>query len=74
MFRFLFPSTASIEKLPLTNTPEVFGLHSNAEIGYYTIAVREAWTYLIDLQPQTSKFSAVYVFGIVSMCIVYAYA
>ncbi|XP_062558011.1 dynein axonemal heavy chain 10 isoform X2 [Armigeres subalbatus] len=46
---------ASIEKLPLTNTPEVFGLHSNAEIGYYTIAVREAWTYLIDLQPQTIK-------------------
>ncbi|XP_058811885.1 dynein axonemal heavy chain 10 isoform X1 [Topomyia yanbarensis] len=45
---------ASIETLPLTNTPEVFGLHSNAEIGYYTIAVREMWTYLIDLQPQTT--------------------
>ncbi|XP_052562272.1 dynein axonemal heavy chain 10 isoform X4 [Culex pipiens pallens] len=44
---------ACIDTLPLTNTPEVFGLHSNAEIGYYTIAVREMWTYLIDLQPQT---------------------
>ncbi|XP_055618804.1 dynein axonemal heavy chain 10 isoform X2 [Toxorhynchites rutilus septentrionalis] len=45
---------ASIETLPLTNTPDVFGLHSNAEIGYYSIAVREMWTYLIDLQPQTT--------------------
>ncbi|XP_055533348.1 dynein axonemal heavy chain 10 [Wyeomyia smithii] len=44
---------ASIDTLPLANTPEVFGLHSNAEIGYYTTAVREMWTYLIDLQPQT---------------------
>nr|XP_040226033.2 dynein axonemal heavy chain 10 isoform X2 [Anopheles coluzzii] len=44
---------ASIDKLPLNNTPEVFGLHSNAEIGYYTTAVRETWAHLIDLQPQT---------------------
>ena len=26
----------SIEVLPLANTPDVFGLHPNAEIGYYT--------------------------------------
>uniref|UniRef100_A0A182NRZ8 AAA+ ATPase domain-containing protein n=1 Tax=Anopheles dirus TaxID=7168 RepID=A0A182NRZ8_9DIPT len=44
---------AAIDKLPLNNTPEVFGLHSNAEIGYYTAAVRETWAHLIDLQPQT---------------------
>uniref|UniRef100_A0ABI7Z6S1 Dynein axonemal heavy chain 10 n=2 Tax=Felis catus TaxID=9685 RepID=A0ABI7Z6S1_FELCA len=43
----------AIEALPLTNTPEVFGLHSNAEIGYYTQAARDMWTHLLELQPQT---------------------
>jgi len=41
--------------LPLTNTPEVFGLHTNAEIGYYTNAAKEMWSCLIDLQPQTGE-------------------
>ncbi|KAJ8266677.1 hypothetical protein GJAV_G00133350 [Gymnothorax javanicus] len=44
-----------IEGLPLANTPEVFGLHPNAEIGYYTQAARDMWTNLIDLQPQTGE-------------------
>ncbi|XP_030593055.1 dynein heavy chain 10, axonemal isoform X2 [Archocentrus centrarchus] len=44
-----------IETMPLANTPEVMGLHSNAEIGYYTNAVKEMWTHLIDLQPQTGE-------------------
>uniref|UniRef100_H3BAL0 Dynein axonemal heavy chain 10 n=1 Tax=Latimeria chalumnae TaxID=7897 RepID=H3BAL0_LATCH len=44
-----------IEALPLANTPEVFGLHSNAEIGYYTQAAREMWVHLIELQPQTGE-------------------
>uniref|UniRef100_A0A669C7U5 Dynein axonemal heavy chain 10 n=1 Tax=Oreochromis niloticus TaxID=8128 RepID=A0A669C7U5_ORENI len=44
-----------IEAMPLANTPEVMGLHSNAEIGYYTNAVKEMWTHLIDLQPQTGE-------------------
>ncbi|KAM6964967.1 dynein axonemal heavy chain 10 [Aplochiton taeniatus] len=44
-----------IEGLPLANTPEVFGLHPNAEIGYYTQAARDMWTHLIDLQPQTGE-------------------
>ncbi|KAK3539191.1 hypothetical protein QTP86_029601 [Hemibagrus guttatus] len=44
---------AEIESLPLANTPEVFGLHPNAEIGYYTQAARDMWTHLIELQPQT---------------------
>uniref|UniRef100_A0A3P9QEZ7 Dynein heavy chain ATP-binding dynein motor region domain-containing protein n=1 Tax=Poecilia reticulata TaxID=8081 RepID=A0A3P9QEZ7_POERE len=42
-----------IENMPLANTPEVMGLHSNAEIGYYTLAVKELWSHLIDLQPQS---------------------
>ncbi|XP_074525804.1 dynein axonemal heavy chain 10 [Halichoeres trimaculatus] len=44
-----------IENLPLANTPEVMGLHSNAEIGYYTQAAKDMWTHLIDLQPQTGE-------------------
>jgi len=44
--------------LPLTNTPEVFGLHTNAEIGYYTNAAKEMWSCLIDLQPQTGEAGA----------------
>ncbi|XP_014779882.1 dynein axonemal heavy chain 10 isoform X2 [Octopus bimaculoides] len=44
-----------IESLPLINTPEVFGLHPNAEIGYYTQAARDMWLHLIELQPQTSE-------------------
>lgn len=45
----------AIEALPLTNTPEVFGLHSNAEIGYYTQAARDMWAHLLELQPQTGE-------------------
>ncbi len=43
----------SIESLPLTNSPEVFGLHPNAEIGYLTGAVRNIWGWVISLQPRT---------------------
>lgn len=44
-----------IESLPLENTPEIFGLHSNAEIGYYTNAAKDMWNKLIEIQPQTGK-------------------
>jgi dynein heavy chain len=44
-----------IESLPLENTPEVFGLHMNAEIGYFTDAAKEMFSRLIDLQPQTGE-------------------
>uniref|UniRef100_A0A8C2AG99 Dynein heavy chain 10, axonemal-like n=1 Tax=Cyprinus carpio TaxID=7962 RepID=A0A8C2AG99_CYPCA len=47
------PKQVYIESLPLANTAEVFGLHPNAEIGYYTQAARDIWTHLIELQPQT---------------------
>ncbi len=44
-----------IDELPLTNTPEVFGLHSNAEIGYFTRAAKDLWSQLVELQPQTGE-------------------
>lgn len=44
-----------IDTLPLANTPEVFGLHTNAEIGYFTRATRDLWIQLIELQPQTGE-------------------
>lgn len=49
-----------IESLPLSNTPEVFGLHPNAEIGYYTTAAKEMWSHLVELQPQTGSVSLKY--------------
>ncbi|KAK1328247.1 hypothetical protein QTO34_011819 [Cnephaeus nilssonii] len=48
----------AIEALPLANTPEVFGLHPNAEIGYYTQAARDLWAHLLELQPQTGESSS----------------
>ncbi|KAM7359342.1 dynein heavy chain at 89D isoform 2-T2 [Cochliomyia hominivorax] len=45
---------AHIDKLPLVNKPDVFGLHPNAEIGYYTQATKNIWNSLIELQPQTA--------------------
>lgn len=47
---------AAIEELPLVNVPGVFGLHPNAEIGYYTQAAREMWLHLIELQPHSGKY------------------
>uniref|UniRef100_A0A8C4TE89 Dynein axonemal heavy chain 10 n=1 Tax=Erpetoichthys calabaricus TaxID=27687 RepID=A0A8C4TE89_ERPCA len=44
-----------IESLPLANTPQVLGLHPNAEIGYYTQAAKDMWNHLIELQPQTGE-------------------
>jgi len=46
--------TRMVESLPLTNPPSVFGLHPNAEIGYYTIASKRMWKDLISLQPRTA--------------------
>ena len=47
-----------IEVLPLSNTPEVFGLHMNAEIGYFTRAAKDMWSQLVELQPQTGEASS----------------
>ncbi|NWH62016.1 DYH10 protein, partial [Geococcyx californianus] len=45
----------AIEALPLSNTAEVLGLHANAEIGYYTQAVHDMWSHLLEMQPQTGE-------------------
>ena len=44
-----------VDGLPLTNSPDVFGLHPDAEIGYLTNAVRDMWSQLVSLQPRTSE-------------------
>lgn len=49
-----------IKELPLVNNPEVFGLHPNAEIGYFTQAVKKMWQHLIELQPQTGTNTSLY--------------
>lgn len=48
-----FAFSEFIDELPLENSPMVFGLHANAEIGYYSNAVKHMWAHMIDLQPQT---------------------
>eukprot|EP00892_Ulva_mutabilis_P000667 jgi/Ulvmu1/10600/UM065_0055.1 len=44
--------TEAIEALPLVQTPEVFGLHANADIQYYTNATKSLWRNLMELQPR----------------------
>ena len=39
-----------INAIPLYNTPEVFGLHSNAEISYFTSSAKRLWVNLIEMQ------------------------
>lgn len=43
-----------IETLPLANSPDVFGLHPDAEISYLTTSVKDMWAQLISLQPRTA--------------------
>ena len=40
-----------IESLPLVNTPEVFGLNPNAEIGYFTKAAKNIWHHMVRKPP-----------------------
>jgi len=44
--------TSTINELPGIQTPEMFGLHANADISYYTIDTKEIWTNLVALQPR----------------------
>ena len=64
-FKYVLPKwgdlqnyTSMVEELPLTNSPAVFGLHPNAEIGYYTNAVKAMWVDLISLQPRSTAGGA----------------
>jgi dynein heavy chain len=50
---------AAIEALPLVQSPEVFGLHANADISYYTDATKAIWADLVDLQPRTGSTGTV---------------
>eukprot|EP00992_Anisonema_acinus_P002258 TRINITY_DN10608_c1_g1_i2.p1 TRINITY_DN10608_c1_g1~~TRINITY_DN10608_c1_g1_i2.p1 ORF type:complete len:2266 (+),score=796.72 TRINITY_DN10608_c1_g1_i2:1-6798(+) len=44
-----------VEALPMENSPEVFGLHANAEIGYLTNATKGMWADLLELQPRQAS-------------------
>jgi dynein heavy chain len=41
-----------IETLPLTSSPEVFGLNPNAEISYLATSTKEMWSNLVSMQPR----------------------
>lgn len=50
--------TNSIMELPSLNSPEVFGLHSNAEIRYFTNATKGLWLNLLSMRSSDSSASA----------------
>eukprot|EP00899_Mesostigma_viride_P009796 jgi/Mesvir1/18818/Mv04309-RA.2 len=43
-----------IEEVPSTDNPEVFGLHSNADLTFRALQVQSVLTTIIDTQPKTS--------------------
>lgn len=45
--------TQYIESFPLSNSPAVFGLHANAEIGYFMSSTNEMLGNLLSLQPRS---------------------
>lgn len=38
-----------INEIPIINSPDVFGLHPNAEITYYTNGAKMLWNNLISM-------------------------
>lgn len=48
---------AAIEEMPLVDTPEVFGLHPNADISYQTAMASETLGTILDIQPKDSSGS-----------------
>ena len=43
----------AINEMPITYSPEIIGLHSNAEIDYFTQASKRIWEDMIKLQSST---------------------
>ena len=43
---------ASIEALPATESPEIFGLHANADITFRTLQVQEGVSTILDTMPK----------------------
>lgn len=41
---------AQINEIPIINSPDVFGLHPNAEITYFTNSAKQMWVNLICMQ------------------------
>lgn len=46
--------TDYIGKMPIVQSPEVFGLHPNADISYYSATTKTLWKDLVNLQPRTA--------------------
>eukprot|EP01105_Mastigella_eilhardi_P016134 TRINITY_DN3695_c0_g1_i1.p1 TRINITY_DN3695_c0_g1~~TRINITY_DN3695_c0_g1_i1.p1 ORF type:complete len:4489 (-),score=1285.68 TRINITY_DN3695_c0_g1_i1:87-13553(-) len=46
---------SSVDALPAVNSPDVFGLNHNAEIGYFANTAKEMWASLIEMQPRTGE-------------------
>lgn len=44
--------------LPIINSPDVFGLHPNAEITYFTNSAKSMWDNLISMQSTDAVGSA----------------
>ncbi|TNJ29738.1 IAD-1alpha dynein heavy chain [Giardia muris] len=47
--------TFYISRIPLLTSPQIFGLHTNAEISYLETAAREMCVCLAELQPRSSS-------------------
>jgi dynein heavy chain len=51
-FRNLAELRASVERVPFTDTPEIYGLHANAEVAYRTGETRQILDTLLQTQPK----------------------
>ena len=62
LFNQFFPFTifrdlylAYINQLPLYNSPDILGLHANAEINYLTKTAQKIYSNMLDIQPEQYK-------------------